>query len=318
MLSADRDRGIGLGQVAIGLILVAMLFISVNDMIIKLLSEDFPLHQMVFIRSAIGLCMALAFVRMEGGFHLLRTRRPGLHLLRASLIVFANMTFFAALAVMPLGTVTALFFIAPLCITLLSIPVLGETVGPRRLGAVLVGFLGVIVMMRPWADAGEGIGWAAALPLLAALGYAGMQVLTRKLGAGSSAAAMSVYIHLAFLTVGAGFFLVAGDGRFADGVSNESLVFLLRAWVWPETAEIWLFVLIGVLGGCIGYALSQAYRLGDPATIAPFEYAALPMAIFWGWMVFGEVPEAHVWAGIVLIAVAGLYVFWRERKLGTR
>lgn len=305
------------GKAAIGLILMAMFFISINDMMIKALSDGYPLHQMVFIRSAIGICIALMILRMEGGFHLLKTTQPGLHLVRALLIVFANMTFFAALAVMPLATATAIFFVAPLFITLLSIPILGEKVGPRRLGAVIVGFLGVVVMTQPWsdADAGAAGGWTLALPILAALGYAGMNVLTRKLGVKSSAAAMAIYIQGAFLCVGGIFFLVAGDGRFAERVEHDSLIFLLRAWTWPATEDVWMFVLIGVLGGGIGYAISQAYRTGAPATVAPFEYAALPMAIFWGWVVFGEVPSAAVWVGIVLIASAGLYVFWRERQV---
>ncbi len=303
------------GRAAIGLILIGMLFISVNDMLIKALSDRFALHQIVFIRSLIGGAMALVFVRLEGGFHLLRTRRPGLHSFRVLCIVFANLTFFAALAVMPLATATALFFIAPLLITLLSIPVLGERVGPRRLSAVAIGFAGVLVMLAPEiAGAGlDGAGWSATLPILAALGYAGMQVMTRKLGGETRASAMSVYIHIGFLSISVLFFLNAGDGRYLDHVENESLIFLLRAWIWPDQSELWVFLLIGVLGGCIGYALSQAYRLGDAATVAPFEYVALPLAILWGWIVFDELPGLHVWAGTALIAGAGLYVFAREK-----
>jgi S-adenosylmethionine uptake transporter len=312
VLVASRPNAPRLG---IAFIISGMLFISVNDMLIKQLSGDYPLHQMVFIRSAIGLCASMVFLHLEGGFSLLKTRRPGLHLVRALLVVFANMTFFAALAVMPLANATALFFVAPLFITLLSIPVLGEKVGLRRIAAVSVGFLGVLVMLRPgvgW-DGEAPSRWALLLPVVAAAAYAGMQVLTRKLGAASRASALAIYIQVTFLLVSLGFFLIAGDGRYAEGVSNGSLIFLLRAWVWPAPDDLWLFGVLGLMSGGIGYTLSQAYRLGDAATIAPFEYVALPLAIFWGWMIWGELPDIWVAAGIMLIAGSGIYVYLRER-----
>ena len=143
---------------AILFVLLGMVCISVNDMGIKFLSGDYPLHQMVFVRSAIGLGVSLVFLRLEGGLSLLRTDRPGLHAVRAGLIVTANMLFFAALSVMPLGAATALFFVAPLFITLLAIPVLGEPVGRHRMAAIAVGLAGVGVMMAPGVDWG-GRGW---------------------------------------------------------------------------------------------------------------------------------------------------------------
>ena len=131
-------------------VLAGVFFISINDMLIKQLSGGYPLHQMVFTRSIIGIMFSLIFVQMEGGWRILRTNQPGLHVLRGLLIVTSNMTFFVALAAIPLADATALFFAAPLFITLLSIPILGEKVGPLRLGAVIFGFLGVVIMQRPW------------------------------------------------------------------------------------------------------------------------------------------------------------------------
>jgi len=298
---------------AILFILLGMLCISVNDMGIKFLSGDYPLHQMVFVRSAIGVAISLLILRAEGGWRLLRTERPLLHALRAGLIVVANMTFFAALAVMPLGAATALFFVAPLFITLLAIPVLGEPVGRHRMAAIAVGLLGVGVMMAPGVDWGD-IGRASLLlPVAAAACYAGMQVLTRKLGARSAASAMAIYIQSAFLVVSVGFFLVAGDGRYAEGVTHPAGIFLLRAWVWPASGDWWLFGLLGLMSAMIGYCLSMAYKHGTASVVASYEYVALPLAIFWGWAIFGEVPRPVVWLGIALIAGAGLYVFARER-----
>jgi S-adenosylmethionine uptake transporter len=298
---------------AIAFILAGMLCISVNDTLIKVLSGGYPLHQIVFVRAAIGLCAGLVFLRLEGGLRLLRTDRPWLHALRAACITLANMSYFLALSVMPLGAATALFFVAPLFITLLAIPVLGEPVGPRRLVAVTVGLLGVAIMAAPGVDWGDVPRWALSLPVVAAACYAGLQVLTRKLGARSTASAMAIYTQFGFLLVSVAFWGVAGDGRYAENLGPGPMEFLLRAWIWPERSDLWIFAVLGLLSALIAYALSQAYRLGTASVVASYEYVALPLAIFWGWMVFGEIPRDVVWIGTFLIAGAGLYVFAHER-----
>lgn len=298
---------------AIACVLAGVGAISINDVLIKQLSGGYPLHQMVFIRSAIGIVFSLMLVQIEGGFAILRTRTPGLHLLRGGLVVISNLTYFAALAVIPLAEATALFFVAPLMITLLSIPLLGEKVGPLRLAAVSVGFCGVVLMMRPWASETDVPRLVLFLPVLAALTYALNQILTRRLGASTRASAMAVYIQGIFLIVSMGFFVVAGDGRYAVGVENGSLLFLLRAWIWPEGTDRWLFLGLGLNSAIIGFALAQAYRLADAAVVAPFEYIGLPLAIFWGWVIWGEVPVPVVWIGSALILGSGLFVFVREK-----
>ncbi|MBO6561831.1 MAG: DMT family transporter [Nisaea sp.] len=303
-------------SLGIALILIGMLAISINDMLIKQLSGGYPLHQMVFTRSAIGIAFSLVIVQFEGGWQILKTNRPGLHALRGLLVVIANMSYFAALAVLPLADATALFFAAPLFITLLSIPVLREKVGPFRLGAVLVGFIGVVIMQRPWASP-EDLGVSRlvlVLPVISAITYAGMQIMTRKLGMSSKPSALAVYIQTMFLLVAGLFWIFAGDGRFSEGTDNESLIFLLRAWVWPEGVDFWLFVGLGFNSAAVAYCLSAAYRAADAAIIAPFEYTGLLLAVFWGWAIWGEIPGLEVKTGIVLIMGAGLFVFLRERQ----
>lgn len=297
-------------------VLVGMAAISINDMLIKQLSGGYPLHQIVFSRSAIGLFFSLFLVQFEGGWSILKTRQPGLHVLRGLLVVVSNMSFFLALAVIPLADATALFFAAPLFITLLSIPILGEKVGPLRMGAVVAGFAGVIIMQRPW----EGSATMQAdrivllLPVLSALTYAIMQLMTRKLGATTKASALAVYIQAMFILVSLGFWLVAGDGRFAEGSDNASVQFLLRAWVLPANGDWGLLIGLGLNSAIIGYCLSQAYRLSDAATVAPFEYVGLPLAVFWGWLIWSELPVWEVWTGMALIMGAGLFVFLREQQ----
>lgn len=300
----------------IAIIVIGIFAISINDMLFKALSGDYPLHQLVFMRSAIGLTISLMIVHFEGGWRILKTRRPGLHALRGLLIVAANMSYFAALAALPLAEATALFFAAPLFITLLSIPLLGEKVGVLRFSAVLIGFLGVVIMQRPWADT-ETLSvprLVLLLPLFAALTYALTQIMTRKLGVETKASALSAYIQTTFLVVSLIFFLVAGDGRFAQGHDNPSMQFLLRAWVWPKGNDWWVVLGLGLNAGIIGYCLSQAYRLADAATLAPFEYVGLPLAVFWGFVMFAELPAAEVWIGMALILGAGIFVFVRERQ----
>ena len=297
-------------------IILAMSAISVNDMLIKQLSGSYPLHELVFVRSIVGIAFSCVFLHLEGGWRELKTKNPGLHALRGIIIVISNMTFFTALAVVSLAEATALFFVAPLFITLLAVPILGEKVGPMRLGAVIVGFVGILVMVQPWSSDNERTVTTGVLllPVAAAITYALNQVLTRKLGAASKASAMAIYIQGMFIIVSSLFYLVAGDGHYADGVESESLQFLLREWIWPDPDDYWLFAALGAASAVIGYTISQAYRMADAATVAPFEYVGLPFAIFWGWLLWGELPGPAVMSGIFLIVGAGLFVFWRERK----
>lgn len=296
-------------------VLFGMFAISLNDMLVKQLSDGYPLHQIVFTRSAIGILFTLVLVQMEGGWRILKTAQPVMHIIRGLMVVVSNMSFFAAIAVIPLADATALFFAAPLFITLLSIPVLGEKVGPLRIGAVVFGFVGVIIMQRPWqsTEALQVDRIVLLLPVLAALTYAGLQLMTRKLGAKSKASALAIYIQAMFLVVSGLFWLVAGDGRYA-GTGNASVEFLLRAWVWPSTDD-WKFLIgLGFNSAIIGYCLSQAYRLSDAATVAPFEYIGLPLAVFWGWLIWADLPEWEVWTGMAMIMAAGLFVFLREKQ----
>lgn len=293
--------------------LMGVFLISLNDMFIKSLSGSYPLHELIALRSGIGVFLSFALLQMEGGLKLLRTGRPFLHILRGLLIVFANSAIYAAIVAMPLATANALYFVAPLFVTLLSIPILGEHVGIRRFTAIGVGFAGVLLMMAPQlSGGGDGLGWVVVLPVLAAAGYALMSVLTRKLGATSRASALAIHMQFAFILVSALMYLVAGDGRFVDENTSDSLRFLLRPWVWPEPADLPIILALGVLSGVVGYLMSQAYRLSRASVVAPFEYILIVFALFWGWTVFGEWPQNTVFIGAAIVIGSGVYVFVRE------
>lgn len=292
-----------------------MFCISLNDMLVKSLSGGYPLHQLVFARAVIALALTAVIVQFEGGFGALRVRNPMLHVLRCALIVIANSAFYAAIVAMPLATATAIYFVAPLFVTLLAIPVLGEAVGPRRIAAVSMGFMGVLVILWPELGSAQGLGLLALLPVLAAAGYASMSVLTRKLGANAPASVLSFWVQCAFIVSGAVLWALVGDGRYAMGEDvSPSALFLLRAWIWPAPGDWLLIGGLGILSGLVGYAMAQAYRLAAASIIAPFEYLLMIYALFWGWIVFAEWPAPTVFLGAGIIVASGVYIVWRARR----
>ncbi|MEM6618689.1 MAG: DMT family transporter [Pseudomonadota bacterium] len=293
----------------------ASTFFSLNDVLIKALSGGYPLHQIVFTRALVALCLTMIFILpFEGGLRALHTRRPFAHALRGFLVVVANTTFFAGIAAMALADVTALFFAAPLFITALSVVILREPVGARRWAAVLVGLLGVIVTVRPGDN---GVTWIAVLPIVAAAAYAGVQIMTRAMGLTERASTMAMFIQMTFVCVAGTLGLSFGDGRFlawADG--NPTLEFFLRPWTWPPSQDWAALFGLGACSALGGYLISQAYRGTEAALIAPFEYTSLVLAVIFSITVFSEFPPATTYLGIALIAGSGVYVALREAKLG--
>ncbi|MCB1739670.1 MAG: DMT family transporter, partial [Gammaproteobacteria bacterium] len=294
--------------VGIGCVLGAVFLFSLQDALIKALSGDYALHEVILARASVAALVLLVVARTEGVRCVLCTARPLLNILRGLFIVVTNMCFFLALASMPLADAVALFFVAPLFITLLSIPILGERVGRHRWTAVLVGMVGVFVMLRPGDG---GFDRVALLPLLAALGYAATQMVTRRIGLADRASTMAMYIQVTFICVSLCFGLIAGDGRFAES-GGASWQFLLRAWVIPELDDAVLVLVIGLLNAFGAWLMTQAYRTCEATTVAPFEYVALPFSMLWGLLLWGDWPGPSTLMGIGLIIGAGLYVFYRE------
>jgi len=287
----------------------AVVMFSVNDVLVKFLSGEYALHEVVLIRSLVGMCLVLGLiVPLSGGWPVLRTQRLGMHLLRGLCVVFANVCFFLGLAALPLAEAVAIFFVSPLLISVASVVFLGETVGPRRWGAIGMGLAGVVIVLRPGTDAFQA---ASLLPLAAALGYAGLHTLTRKIGGTEGAATLIFYAQATFIGTSALIGLAVGHGEFA-GSGHPSLEFLLRGWTVPDLEDFLVMAFVGVASAAGGYAIGQAYRLSEAALVAPFEYAAMPLSVLWGWLVFDELPDAVAFAGIALILASGLILVWRE------
>ena len=283
--------------------------LSVNDLAIKALSDTYALHQVILIRAVLSMVIILAVIwASRTGFRQLATKRWKEHLFRVSIVMISNVTYFLGLAAMPLADAVATSFIAPVLVTLMSAVVLGESVGPRRWAAVAVGLLGVVVMVRPGAGV---IQPAAILVLISAFCYASSHMMTRRMRDTESAMTLNFFVQCGFIVVSSVMGLWVGDGHLA-GSANASLAFLFRPWVIPATTDLWAFIATGMAVGIGGLMMSQAYRTSEAALIAPFEYIGMPMAIFWGVIVFGTWPDSTAWIGIALICGAGLYTLWRE------
>lgn len=291
-------------------LVAALACLTLSDSIIKWLSPELPLHEITLFRSCFALILVLFMVRLEGGLQMLKTRRPVLHILRGSMLVLANMFFFIGLAAMPLAETVVLFYTAPLFICSLSQPVLGEKVGLSRWFVILVGMAGAIVMLRPGSELFKPV---SLLPIMAALCYAAMTMMTRKLGLRETAGALTFYIQIAFIVISAIVGLLIGDGGF-DNFDNPSLQFLLREWRWPNAIESQLLIACGAIVTIGGYLISQAYRIGEAPAVAPFEYASLPFALAVGFALWGDWPNARAFLGTGLIVGSGLVVVYLENR----
>ncbi len=289
--------------------LAAVFMFTLNDVTVKFLAGDYPLYQVMFVRSLIGVLFVMAVLApFTGGLASLKTRRLGIHMVRGLCVVFANLFFFLSLAALPLADAVAIFFISPLVITVFSVIFLREYVGPRRWIAIFLGLVGVIIVVRPGTTAFQ---IASLLPMVAALGYAMLHILTRRIGGTENATSLVFYVQTTFLTVCTVAGLGLGHGAF-DVFEHPSAQFLLRAWVWPAFPDLMMMVFSGVVTSAGGYMISQAYRLSEAALVAPFEYIALPLSVTFGILLFAEVPDAMALGGIALIIISGLVLVWRE------
>lgn len=284
------------------------LIFSINDMAIKFLSGGYALHQVILIRALVAMSFILVVIHVsERGWSQIATSRPGTHLLRVGIVMVSNVTFFVGLAAMPLADAVAVAYVSPIVVTLLSIVVLGEKVGPRRWAAIGVGMLGVIIMLRPGAGM---IQPAAVLVLISAVLYASGNLLARHMGGTESAMTLSFYVQAGFIVISVAMGLWVGDGHMAT--DDKLWAFLFRPWIWPPLHDWPVFLATGLSVGIGGLMVTQAYRTAEAGLIAPFEYVGMPMAILWGVLVFGTFPDATAWVGIALICGSGLYVIWRE------
>ena len=293
-----------------GILLVAlgMTLFSLQDVIIRWIGSSYPAFEIVFIRGCVALIPIGAMVWFSGGFGTLRTDYPVLNVLRGALAMLSYTAYYMAIMAMPIAEATAIFFMSPLLVTLFSALFLKEPVGFRRWAAVIVGFVGVLVIVRPGARLFDPV---VVLPLVAAFTYAASSILTRRIGRAQTGASMAFYAMAVFVVLSGTLGALIGDGRCAS-FEHPSIAFLFRAWSLPETLDFLLICVCGLIAAVGFFCLAQAYRIAPASSIAPFEFVAMPLAMLWGLLVWAEIPSPTTVLGVMLIIGSGLYILNRE------
>jgi drug/metabolite transporter (DMT)-like permease len=274
------------------------------DAAVKWLSGEYPVHQLVVLRCLVAAPVLFVLAGMRGREIVTLHPRWPVVVLRGILMCSAYLAFVMAIAAMPMADAVAIYFTLPLFVAVLAGPLLGEKVGLDRWFAILAGFLGVLIMIRPGTGVFEP---AALLALYAGFGYATGQMLTRWLGYGIRASVLAFHQNVVFLAVGTALSLLFGFGQFA-GEAHPSLDFLMRGWTTPPLADLALILSLGVVAGLAMVLYTQAYRLTEANLVAPFEYTAMIWATFYGIVLFGDFPDWVTGAGAVLVIGAGLYM----------
>jgi drug/metabolite transporter (DMT)-like permease len=285
--SASDNRGAILSMIA------SMGFFSLNDMTMKLLSASAPTGQTIVTRTAFALVFIVLATRLRGErFPLAQMRRP-LLLARAACEMAIVALFVSSLRSLKLGDATAINQATPLMITGLAPLALKETVGWRRWAAALVGFFGVVLVARPGAD---GVNPWALVALAVAAVVATRDIITRFIPADVPTASLTLM------------------SAIAGGLGGLALA-PFEHWVAPSAAQIGLAAFAAAMTTAGNLFIILAFRRGEVSAVSPFRYAVIPFSLLWGFLAFGERPDAVALAGIGLIVAAGLYTLHRERAL---
>jgi drug/metabolite transporter (DMT)-like permease len=291
----SRASAQGFPLAAILLLLGALTLLPVMDGCAKLLSETLSVYEITWARYFFHWVILLPILFARYSWRAFTPAKMTMQLARSTILLVGTILFFFGLSYMPVADTLALFFISPLVATLLSALLLKEKVGPRRLGAVIVGFIGALIILRP------GIGvfrWPALFSLGSGLCYGFYAIATRKL-AGTAPPLVT-----------AGFTALVG-----------AVVMSLSAplyWVTPSLFQLAIMVLIGLIAAVGHYLVILSYERAQASLLAPFAYYEIVMAVVVGYVMFGDLPDPWTWVGIAVLAASGIYISLRERQLGLR
>ena len=266
------------------------------DASVKWLGATYPTTQIMFFRCAVAMVPIALIVIMRGGPRVLRTRQKNLHLLRSFLGVSAMGLAFFAFPLIPLAEAISILHTAPIFMTALSVLLLGEQVGLRRWAAVITGFIGMLIVVRPGSASFE----AGSLYMLAAaLLIACTTIIIRHLSAKDDPVCITFYFTL-------------------TGIAVSLAGFALQDWVLPPLADLSLLILVGLFGGMAQYLMTLSYRHVAIAIVAPLKYLSIVFGGMLAYLVWEEVPDLYATIGISVIIVSGLYTLHRELLHGIR
>ncbi|MBI5957738.1 MAG: DMT family transporter [Chloroflexi bacterium] len=301
--TSDNMRGVGC-------LVLAMLIFSLQDIAVKGMGGDYPVLEIVIFRSFVALPSTLLLFRYEGKRGLPTTPQHKLEYVRGIFLFLSYTTYFMGLAALPLADVAAIRFSAPLMITFLSVVWLGEKVGLHRWLALVVGFAGVLIMVRPGSTS---FNMGSIFVLIATLFYALSVMITRRLRTTDSSATMAYYSSLVYLMAAfvlAPLALVVGEIPDA----HPSISFLFRAWTMPTLLDWVIMSGLGLVWASGMYLVARAYSLALASVAAPFEYVTLPINVMWGFVIWQEIPTWATWTGALLTVLSGMYILYHERR----
>jgi drug/metabolite transporter (DMT)-like permease len=295
---------------AIVWLLAGVFTFSLQDVAIKTVSGNYPVHEVIFTRCVVAIPFILVLVLRSGGLKTLNSPRRGALIFRGVLLLCSYTSYFLAFPVMKLADVIALYATVPLFVTALAGPILGEKIDFSRWAAVFLGFIGAIVMVQPGSSVFEA---ASLLPIFSALAYASAQILARRIGLSDSSAVMSFYQNLLYLLAAAalatGVTLWGGEYQ-----GHKSLEFLLKQWQTPGLFDFLLIAACGPIAAIGMTMLGEAYRLEEANIVTSFEYTNLIWGTVWGYVIWREAPSLNSVIGAGLIVGAGLLLIVFARR----
>lgn len=272
------------------LFLAAGVCFTILDVIAKYLSRDYSIVQIAWARYVFAIVAVMALIPRAHRRRPFISAKPLLQTVRAALLVMVTLMFFLAVSYLPLADVTSVGFATPLIVTALGALLLGETVGPRRWAAVIIGFCGVLIIVRPTGT----IHWAVFVTLAMATGNAVFQLLTRVLSRHDSPHVAATYV------------------AFVGAIGLTLIVPFV--WKSPDLLGWVLHVAIGLAAGVGHYALASAFNQAPASTLAPFAYIQLIWITAGGFLVFGDFPDLWTIIGASIVVASGIYIFYREAK----
>lgn len=286
-------------------LVAGVMIFSTQDAIIKALSGDHAVTLAIVLRSIVALPILLGMVLFETGLKGLLSRNLPLLIFRGFILLGSYTSYYLALPALPLAEAIALFFVAPIFVTILSAVFLGEEVRPAAWFVVFLGFCGVLIILRPGSELFEP---AALLSLVSAATYALSMVIVRKMGDSESSSVIAFYTNAVYLVGAAamaGFFSLF---HFTEPL-HPSLEFLVRAWHMPNTRDLLLMGACGVIAAVAMTLLTHAYRLAQANLVTIFEYTGMIWGPVWGYLFFAETPRWTTYAGMLLIMLSGVAAF---------